>query len=474
MFGWEFPPHISGGLGTACYGLTKALSSFDEVEILFVVPKLYGDEDKKVADLLGANDIFVKQTKVKYEDFWKETTTDSYRQAHGLEKSQKEIKNIIKEISFIEVKSLLQPYLSPEEFEKFLKEKKLDKTQIKVDEYGKFFYEKDGVLIEINKESTATQTITEDGKFNFSGKYGVNLMQEVINYAKVAEVIASQNDFDLIHAHDWLTYAAGIAAKEVSGKPLVVHVHATEFDRGGEKNINTQVFALETAGMQNADKVITVSNMTKSTVVNKYGIDPKKITTVYNAVEPVFIKKNQYTKNVDEKIVTFLGRITYQKGPAYFINAAKKVLDKSDNVRFVMAGSGDMFRQMIKYAAKLKISDKFHFTDFLKGDDVDKMFAISDVYVMPSISEPFGISPLEAMRSNVPVIISKQSGVAEILKNAIKVDFWDEDAMADAIYALINYEGMNKMFRKESKIEVDSLKWVNSAKDVISIYKTLV
>ncbi len=474
MFGWEFPPHISGGLGTACYGLTKALSSFDEVEILFVVPKLYGDEDKKVADLLGANDIFVKQTKVKYEDFWKETTMDSYRQAHGLEKSQKEIKNIIKEISFIEVKSLLQPYLSPEEFEKFLKEKNLDKTQIKVDEYGKFFYEKDGQLIEINKESKATQTITEDGKFNFSGKYGVNLMQEVINYAKVAEVIASQNDFDLIHAHDWLTYAAGIAAKEVSGKPLVVHVHATEFDRGGEKNINTQVFALETAGMQNADKVITVSNMTKSTVVNKYGIDSRKITTVYNAVEPVFIEKNQYAKNVDEKIVTFLGRITYQKGPAYFINAAKKVLDKSDNVRFVMAGSGDMFRQMIKYAAKLKISDKFHFTDFLKGDDVDKMFAISDVYVMPSISEPFGISPLEAMRSNVPVIISKQSGVAEILKNAIKVDFWDEDAMADAIYALINYEGMNKMFKKESKIEVDSLKWVNSAKDVISIYKTLV
>jgi len=474
MFGWEFPPHISGGLGTACYGLTKALSSFDEIEILFVVPKLYGDEDKKVADLLGANDIFVKQTKVKYEDFWKETTMDSYRQAHGLEKSQKEIKNIIKEISFIEVKSLLQPYLSPEEFEKFLKEKNLDKTQIKVDEYGKFFYEKDGQLIEINKESTTTQTITEDGKFNFSGKYGVNLMQEVINYAKVAEVIASQNDFDLIHAHDWLTYAAGIAAKEVSGKPLVVHVHATEFDRGGEKNINTQVFALETAGMQNADKVITVSNMTKATVVNKYGIDPQKVTTVYNAVEPVFIEKNQYKKNVDEKIVTFLGRITYQKGPAYFINAAKKVLDKSDNVRFVMAGSGDMFRQMIKYAAKLKISDKFHFTDFLKGDDVDKMFAISDVYVMPSISEPFGISPLEAMRSNVPVIISKQSGVAEILKNAIKVDFWDEDAMADAIYALINYEGMNKMFKKESKIEVDSLKWVNSAKDVISIYKTLI
>lgn len=474
MFGWEFPPHISGGLGTACYGLTKALSSFDEVEILFVVPKLYGDEDKKIAGLIGANDIYVKQTRLNLESIIFGNDTEKYKETYKRENNNKSIKNIIKEISFIEVKSLLQPYLSPEEFDKFLKEKNLDQTKIKINEEGKFFYEKDGKIIEINTEKYPSTEITQDGKFNFSGKYGPQLMQEVINYAKVAEIIAAQNDFDIIHAHDWLTYAAGIAAKEISGKPLVVHVHATEFDRGGEKNINTQVFSLETAGMQYADKVITVSNLTKATVINKYKIDPAKITTIYNAVEPQQTDSVEYKKNVDEKIVTFLGRITYQKGPAYFINAAKKVLDKSDNVRFVMAGSGDMFRQMIKYAAKLKIADKFHFTNFLQGNDVDKMFAISDVYVMPSISEPFGISPLEAMSSNVPVIISKQSGVAEILQNAIKVDFWDEDAISDAIYALINYEGMTKMFKKESKIEVDNLKWENSARELINLYKTLI
>jgi glycosyltransferase involved in cell wall biosynthesis len=473
MFGWEFPPHISGGLGTACYGLTKALSSIDDLEILFVVPKLYGDEDKNAADLIGANDIYVKQTKIKFEDFITEDIYDSYKKSHSISTNETDLKKILKEISLIEVKSLLQPYLSPEEFEKFLKERNLESSNIKIDEHGRFFYEKDGKLIEIKNDFTSTSTITEDGKFEFTGKYGSNLMQEVINYAKVAEVIASQNDFDIIHAHDWLTYAAGISAKLASGKPLVVHVHATEFDRGGEENINTNVFALETAGMKYADKVIAVSNLTRNAVINKYGIEASKVITVYNAVEKPDINSNGYNKNLDEKVVTFLGRITYQKGPAYFINAAKKVLDKTDNVRFVMAGSGDMFRQMIKYAAKLKITDKFHFTNFLKGDDVDRMFAVSDVYVMPSISEPFGISPLEAMRSNVPVIISKQSGVAEILTNAIKVDFWDEDAIADAIYALIKYEGMSKMFKKESKTEVDNLKWENSAKEVYQIYKDI-
>ncbi len=468
MFGWEFPPHISGGLGTACYGLTKGLSSIDDLEILFVVPKLYGDEDDNVAELLGAGDIYVKQTKINYNEFW--TDIKKYKKS-DFENKNKDI-DILKEISFIEVKSRLQPYLSPEQFDKFLNDKNLENTDIKIGKDGRFYYEKDGKLIEIKHRFYESDETLEPGKFNFSGKYGVNLMQEVANYAKVASVIASENDFDIIHAHDWLTYAAGVAAQKVSGKPLVVHVHATEFDRGGEHNINSEVFALEKAGMSNADKIITVSNLTKDTVVNRYEINPLKITTVYNAVEPQEAEKKEFKKNIDEKIVTFLGRITYQKGPAYFVRAAKKVLDKVDNVRFVMAGSGDMFREMIKYAAELKITDKFHFTDFLKGDDVTRMFSISDVYVMPSISEPFGISPLEAMRSNVPVIISKQSGVAEVLKNAVKVDYWDDDAIADAIYALIKYEGLSKMFKKEAKPEVDSLKWEKAAKEVMSVYKT--
>ena len=315
----------------------------------------------------------------------------------------------------------------------------------------------------------------ELGRISFSGKYGPNLMQEVSNYAIIASVIAQQYDFDVIHAHDWMTYAAGIAAKKASGKPLVIHVHATEFDRSGE-NVNQQVFDIERAGMINADKIITVSNLTKSIVIERYGINPDKVVTVYNAVEPnqSALEPKKYERTLDEKIVTFLGRITFQKGPEYFVEAAHMVLQRKSNVRFVMAGSGDLFNRMVKRAAELGIGSKFHFTGFLKGEEVDKMFALSDVYVMPSVSEPFGISPLEAMRSNVPVIISKQSGVAEILQHAIKVDFWDVNAIADAIYGLITYDALSSMFRQYGKDEVDKLKWENAAYHVKEVYDSVV
>ncbi len=469
MFGWEFPPHISGGLGTACYGLTKSLSEFEDLEILFVVPKLYGDEDESVAELINAGTITVKQYKKNIKNFFQENTSLIVAE----KEQQSELKKVLKSIDFIEVKSKLQPYLSQEEFEKFLRNKKIQDTNIKIDKSGKLYYEKDGIIKEIELNESEEIYIEEEGRYNFSGKYGPNLLQEVYYYAQVAKVIAEENDFDIIHAHDWLTNAAGIAAKEVSGKPLIIHVHATEFDRGGFERTDSRVYTLEKAGMEAADKIITVSNLTRNTVIHQYHINPEKVVTVYNAVEPQESEKKVYTKNLKQKIVTFLGRITYQKGPAYFINAAYKVLQKTDNVRFVMAGNGDMFTQMIRYAAQLGITDKFYFTDFLKGDEVTRMFSISDVYVMPSVSEPFGISPLEAIRSNVPVIISKQSGVAEVLTNAVKIDYWDEDAMADAIYGIISYNGLSKMFIKQSKKEVDKMKWDKPAKEVYKIYKSV-
>lgn len=421
MFGWEFPPHITGGLGTACYGLTKGLSKFG-VDIIFVVPKAYGDEDQSYLHIESAGDIITNQFNINYDEFWKK-------------------------ITYIEVGSSMIPYMSPEEFRKVYEQSKLDYTDIKTQVFSK--------------------------NFTFSGKYGSDLMQEVSRYAMVASVIATNNQFDIIHAHDWLTYPAGIAAKQVTGKPLVIHVHATEFDRSGD-NINQNVYDIERNGMLNADRIITVSNLTRNIVIEKYGIDPAKVITVHNAVEPVEVKKVSAIKGVDEKIVTFLGRITFQKGPEYFVEAANKVLKKDPNVRFVMAGSGDMMNRMIRRVAELKIATKFHFAGFLKGPEVDEMFAMSDVYVMPSVSEPFGISPLEAMRSNVPVIISKQSGVAEVLKHALKVDFWDIDAMADAIYGLLNYKGLSVMFKKYGKFEVDKLKWENASFLVKEIYKELI
>jgi len=420
MFGWEFPPHISGGLGTASYGLTKGLAHFDDVSVLFVVPKAYGDEDRTVVDnIIGAGDVPITRKQLKFED-------------------------LQRKVDYFEVDSSLIPYVGPEEFYKL--------TQQKVKSRSRFI-----------------QTDSE-GRLPFTGKYGSDLLQEIARYAVVADVIAQENDFDLIHAHDWLAYPAGIAAKKASGKPLVVHVHATDFDRSGG-SVNPNVYAIEREGMEAADKVITVSNLTRNIVIEKYGIDPAKVVTVYNAVEPVERKPRLgINKGVDEKIVTFLGRITMQKGPEYFIEAAHQVLRRMDNVRFVMAGSGDMMVKMIKRSAQLGITDRFHFTGFLKGDDVFDMFRLSDVYVMPSVSEPFGISPLEAMMSDVPVIISKQSGVAEILTHAIKVDFWDINAMADAIYSILKYPALPKMFKKHGRIEVDHLQWRHSAAHVRQVY----
>jgi glycogen(starch) synthase len=422
MFGWEFPPHITGGLGTACFGLTKGLVK-KGVDVLFVVPRAYGDEVQDGFRLVNASDVTLDMTELRYQEYWKR-------------------------LQYIEIGSNLIPYVGPEEFEGLVEADLLEQRQKQLETFPR--------------------------QYKFSGKYGKDLMEEVAQYALVASSIAANNQFDVIHAHDWLTYPAGISAKNISGKPLVVHVHATEFDRTGE-NVNQPVYDIERYGMEAADLVITVSNLTRQIVIERYGIPADKVITVHNAVEPVDRPElSGVGKNVKEKVVTFLGRVTFQKGPDYFIEAAYKVLQKDPDVRFVMAGHGDLFNRMVRRVARLKVATRFHFTGFLSGADVDRMFAMSDVYVMPSVSEPFGISPLEAMRSNVPVVISKQSGVSEVLRHAVKVDFWDIDAMADAIYGILNYEGLRKMFISYGKTEVDNMKWDKAAMKVLKVYEAAV
>ena len=414
MFGWEFPPHIAGGLGTACYGMTKGLAEND-VKVLFVMPSASGDEDQSAVSIINASDVAVDTVSESVDEF-------------------------LGKVKFVHVGTNMVPYVAPEDFANVVEEER--KRQVK------------------------DFRITYGQKFKFSGKYGTNLMEEV--------ALQHKDEFDVIHAHDWLTYLAGIAAKQLTGKPLVVHVHATSFDRASDDNIDTRVYALEKRGMAEADKVITVSDLTRNIVINKYGVDPAKVITVHNAVDFSGRAGIQVERGVKDKIVTFLGRVTYQKGPEYFIEAAAKVLKRCDNVRFVMAGSGDMLNRCIRHVARLGIADRFHFTGFLRGDDVRKMFALSDVYVMPSISEPFGISPLEAMRSNVPSIISFESGAAEILKYAFKVDFWDVDAMADDIYALLQYPALSSFASKQGLDEVNALKWDRATAKLKTIYESLI
>ena len=424
MFGWEFPPHIAGGLGTACEGIVKGLA-YNGVETLFVMPNASGDEDQSATTILNASDVEVRNVSSTVEEF-------------------------INKVKFFYVDSNIVPYVDPDEY-----------------------YE----AIEKMKAKGVSETSVGFGqKFKFSGKYGANLMEEVSRYAQVGGTIAMQHvdEFDIIHAHDWLTYLAGIAAKELTGKPLVVHVHATSYDRGDEKHIDTRVLDIETRGMMAADRVVTVSDLTRNIVINKYGIDPAKVVTVHNAVDFSGREDISVERGVKDKVVTFLGRITFQKGPEYFIDAAAKVLKRTKNVRFVMAGSGDMMNRAIQQVARLGISDRFHFTGFLRGADVQKMFALSDVYIMPSVSEPFGISPLEAMRTGVPSIISHQSGAAEILKFALKVDFWDVDALADDIYALVSYPALTEFASKQGYDEVNELKWNGATAKLKKVYESLI
>jgi glycosyltransferase involved in cell wall biosynthesis len=421
MFGWEFPPNISGGLGTACKGLVKGLSSVGGVDVTFVVPRVFGNEEKGSASMVGAGDIPVTRGRLDKSEF--SSITD-----------------------YLQVQSGLVPYTDPESWSKQL-----------------------SFTVEGIESSVRTNA---EGKINFAGNYGPDLFSEIAGYALVAGVLARTNDFDIIHAHDWLTYPAGIAARRISGKPLVVHVHATDFDRSGG-SVNPSVFNIEKQGMKEADRVITVSNLTRKIVIEKYGISPAKVQTVYNAVEPVQPLSGAAHRVFNEKIVTFLGRITRQKGPEYFIDTAEKVLQRIRDVRFVMAGSGDMLNRMISRVARLKISDRFHFAGFLKGADVHRMYSMSDVYVMPSVSEPFGISPLEAMQAGVPVIISRQSGVSEILHNAVIVDFWDLEAMADAICGMLAYPAVSGYLSRNGQKECNHFSWKDSALDVRNIYSGL-
>ncbi len=419
MFGWEFPPHILGGLGTASYGITKGLSAQPDVHITFCLPKPWGDEDKSFMNIIGLSETPIVWRDVDY-DF---------------------------------VKQRLGNRMTPEQY-----------YQLRDHIYADFSYR-----------------LTDDlGCIEFSGKYPDNLQDEINNYSIVAGVIARQQEYDIIHAHDWLTYPAGIHAKNVSGKPLVIHVHATDFDRS-RGHVNPTVYGIEKDGMDHADCIMCVSELTRQTVINHYHQDPAKCITMHNAVYPLsqdildmVEEKRKEHQQRKEKIVTFLGRITMQKGPEYFVEAASLVLQRTHNIRFCMAGSGDMMNDMINLVASRGIADRFHFPGFMRGKQVYEAFADSDVYVMPSVSEPFGISPLEAMQCGVPSIISKQSGCAEILDKCIKTDYWDINAMADAMYSLCTNESLHEYLKVEGKNEVAQITWEKVGKRIYNVYNQLI
>jgi glycosyltransferase involved in cell wall biosynthesis len=427
MLGWEFPPFISGGLGTACYGLTKAMSQMG-IEVLFVLPRTVDRTFSTHVQMLTPDNI-----------------TDPSMLSIRYDK--------LKNVEFRAVDTLLMPYSRPEQYQEQFEE----------------IIRKKAINAEYHSQ---TMTMTRSDTAHYCG----DMFGEIHRYAASAVMLAVKEDFDVVHAHDWMTYPAAIAVAAVTGKPLVVHVHSTEFDRSGE-HVNQHIYDIERRGMHAADKVVAVSHLTRNIIISRYGVVGEKVEVVYNGVERNGDSRLNLPKlgiKSNEKIVLFLGRITMQKGPEYFLMAAKKVLDEIEDVKFVMAGSGDMMHRTIEMAAQMGIGQKVLFTGFLHGKDVEKVYKMADLYVMPSVSEPFGIAPLEALNHDVPVLISKQSGVAEVLTHVLKVDFWDIQEMANKIVAVLKYPPLQMTLREHGNFEVRKLRWSDAATKCAKVYSDVI
>ena len=503
MFGWEFPPHISGGLGTACYGLTQSLRQHD-VEIVLVVPKLHGDEPDMKFDLIDASHVTLrKKNELAALVAVARLPHAGVEEKHAVVAAGKSPAFVVsgpeahrkqpvyttretEDLTTIEIPSYLSPYVNPEmdvlpksmtvSAKRLRREPILamDTKKRRVEMRNEDTEHDDDNAVDTGDHAEVSALLPGEGSYfyAFSGKYGPDLLEETKYYAEVAAEVARHQTFDVIHVHDWMTFPAGLAAKEASGKPLVVHVHSTEFDRSGETP-HAPVFEIEKAGLEGADSIVAVSGWTKRIVESRYHITPSKVKVAYNGVMPREITPLVHGHPFGPHVVTFLGRLTYQKGPLYFVKAAYQVLEKFPDAHFIVAGSGDMLPQVIEQVAHLRISTRFHFTGFLKGDNVEKVWSMTKVYVMPSVSEPFGITPLEAIQAGIPVIVSNQSGVSEVMSHVIKVDFWNTHALANAICNVLAHESLSATLRENSKDEIQHITWSKAAKKIKTIYHEL-
>lgn len=440
MLGWEFPPFITGGLGTACQGLTRALDR-REVEVTFVLPRAVGDQTQashvrlvSPATAVGAVGSDADEGAVEVQTIDGDHRTTETRRTR-----------------FVEIpSSVTHPYPTTS----------TRHVEVEVDSIASCA---DSPAAD-PKPPSEDQSVAEDAR-----DYDGDLMAVVDRYARFCLAACGSMEFDVIHAHDWLTYEAGVMLAAATGKPLVVHVHSTEFDRSGE-HVNQRLYDIERRGMHAATAVVTVSHLTRNVVINRYGVDPERVTVVYNGVELETTDAGLTPIDKTDRIVLYFGRITYQKGPDYFLRAASRVLEVMDDVKFVVAGSGDLAASMIQTAASMGIGHKVLFTGFLRGRDIQRIFSLADLYVMPSVSEPFGIAPLEAMGHDVPVLISRSSGVSEVLTHALKVDFWDIDDMANKIIAVLRHPPLGRTLQKHGRIEARRLTWDGAAERCVRVY----
>lgn len=418
--GWEFPPLINGGLGIACLGLSKALAK--HVDLRVVVPKADPNAKFESFHLTGLNS-------VRVEDLQK--VEGKYRYE-----------------SFAQVQRV-PVHLDPYEFG--------EGTTVD------HLHDVPGGEV---KFSHTTRKQLE--QFRVGELYGNDLGDRVIEFSKIAAKLAMQDDFDVVHAHDWMTFLAGVEVKKATGKPLVIHVHASQYDRAGA-DARGWIYDIEKYGMQEADRVIPVSIYTGQICAGHYGIDEAKIRPVHNGADPVDVFTTK--KKFPEKLVLFLGRLTAQKGPEFFLEIATRVLATNPDVRFVVAGTGEKLRPLIETGAFHGLGGHFHFTGFLNKEKVNELLSMTDVYCMPSVSEPFGLSALEAAQFGIPAVISKQSGVAEVLKGALVADFWDVELMAKHINDLLTDDALRERVVEQAKLDIEASTWDAAADKVVQIYR---
>ncbi|HEX8324104.1 MAG TPA: glycosyltransferase family 4 protein [Tepidisphaeraceae bacterium] len=437
MLGWEFPPAINGGLGTACAGLVRALDR-QGVDVTFVLP-----QPPPPRPFVAHAQPFVRQ--------WSPPADTT-----GEDAGQDDLW-IYDHITFQTIPVRLSPYETTTVVERNAHQSQQSGSATARHDPARFV-------------DTSPVPPADEGP---PPPPEIGLFADVKRYTEYVEQLAKDESFDVIHAHDWMTFPAALAVAGRSGKPLVVHLHSTESDRGGH-NGDARISEIERRGVHGAIRVIAVSQFTKNLLVQQYGVPAEKVQVIYNAVEAPpdhRLTASDFSIKRQEKVVLFLGRLTMQKGPEYFLTAARKVLDVMDDVRFVMSGDGDLARHTVELAASYGIAHKVLFTGFLRGLDVERIYQIADLFVMPSVSEPFGIAPLEAIARQVPTIISKQSGVSEVLKHALKVDFWDTNELANKIVAVLRHPTLADMMRADGTRDVAKLSWAAAAKACVGLYR---
>ncbi len=493
MLGWEFPPFISGGLGTACYGLTKALDRLGH-EVLFVLPRAVDRAVQSHVKLLSPSAIPAggawhsspgQPAHLQVSGQWKPGAAGAA--PAPVRSAPEPVAEWQKPYAMREFRSakffglpagFASAYGAPESPLAGVRvEMQGDVPQAVIRATRNEFEALRAAGVEVPEWEEWAEMVGGEAptaEYRPSGKsagdYSGDLYAEAGAYARLVLRLARGERFDVVHAHDWLTFPAGIAVAQATGKPLIVHIHATEFDRSGE-SVNQRVYDIERRGMHAATRVVCVSEYTRRLCVQRYAADARKTRVVYNGID-VDENQPQVGSQIEakDKIVLFLGRITMQKGPEYFIEAAKRVLEKLEDVKFVVAGSGDMATRMIELAAKMGIGHKVLFTGFLRGRDVQRVFEMADLFVMPSVSEPFGIAPLEAISHGTPVIISKQSGVSEVLTHALKVDFWDTEEMANKIVAVLRHPPLSHTLQEHGHMEIRKLTWDGAAQKCERVY----